>query len=202
MTDFLPDLIRDHGVVAIYFLMLIEAFIPLFPTEIVIPLSGMLASRGDMSLAGVIIAGTAGSLTGSTIWYAVARALGYVRFKHIVTRFGWLTTLSEHEVERLYHWFERVGGKLAFIGRFIPGIRNLVSIPAGLIALPYPKFLLLSVLGVTISNSIFATGGWLLRDQYVVIEDYVGPVTSVIIGGLLLVWLIRVLLGFRKRVVD
>jgi membrane protein DedA with SNARE-associated domain len=199
MIDFLPDLIRDYGYAALFFLMLIEAFIPLFPTEIVIPLAGALASRGQMTLAGVIMAGSAGALTGATIWYVIARALGYKRFKHLVTRYGWITTLSDHEVERLQAWFERRGGIMVFIARFVPGVRNLISIPAGLIAMPYAKFLSLSLVGVALSNGIFGTGGWMLRNQYDLIERYVGPVTSLIIGTLILVWIVRVIIGLRKR---
>ncbi len=199
MIDFLPDLIRDYGYAALFFLMLIEAYIPLFPTEIVIPLAGALAARGHMTLPGVIAAGTAGALTGATIWYVIARALGYRRFKHLVTRYGWITTMSEHEVETLQRWFERRGGSFVFIARFVPGVRNLISIPAGLVAMPYARFLALSLLGVALSNSVFATGGWMLRNQYDLIEHYVGPITSVIIGGLILLWLVRVIIGLRKR---
>jgi membrane protein DedA with SNARE-associated domain len=199
MIDFLPDLIRDYGYAALFFLMLIEAFIPLFPTEIVIPLAGALVARGHMTLAGVISAGAAGALTGATIWYVIARALGYQRFKHLVTRYGWITTLSAHEVERLQNWFERRGGIMVFIARFVPGVRNMISIPAGLIAMPYGKFVGLSVLGVVVSNSILATGGWMLRNQYVLIERYVGPLTSLIIAALIVIWIVRVIIGLRKR---
>jgi membrane protein DedA with SNARE-associated domain len=191
MIDFLPDLIRDYGYAALFFLMLIEAFIPLFPTEIVIPLAGALVARGHMTLAGVIAAGAAGALTGATIWYQ--------RFKHLVTRYGWITTLSAHEVERLQNWFERRGGIMVFIARFVPGVRNMISIPAGLIAMPYGKFVGLSVLGVVVSNSILATGGWTLRNQYVLIERYVGPLTSLIIAALIVIWIVRVIIGLRKR---
>jgi membrane protein DedA with SNARE-associated domain len=199
MIDFLPDLIRDYGYAALFFLMLIEAFIPLFPTEIVIPLAGALVARGHMTLAGVIASGAAGALTGATIWYVTARALGYQRFKHLVTRYGWITTLSEHEVERLQNWFERRGGIMVFIARFVPGVRNMISIPAGLIAMPYGKFVGLSVLGVVVSNSILATGGWMLRNQYVLIERYVGPLTSLIIAALIVIWIVRIIIGLRRR---
>jgi membrane protein DedA with SNARE-associated domain len=182
VDNFLPELIQVYGYVAIYLLMLIESFLPIFPTEIVIPLAGVFAARG-----------------GGTMWYLFARALGYQRFRHVVTRFGWITTISEHEVERLQRWFERFGPILVFIGRFIPGIRNLVSIPAGLIAMPYVKFIILSAIGTGLSNTIFAVGGWLLRGEYHRIEHYVGPVTNLIIGGLIAIWLIRVVHGLIKR---
>jgi membrane protein DedA with SNARE-associated domain len=199
VDNFLPELIQVYGYVAIYLLMLIESFLPIFPTEIVIPLAGVFAARGDMTLPGIIASGTLGSLTGGTMWYLFARALGYQRFRHVVTRFGWITTISEHEVERLQRWFERFGPILVFIGRFIPGIRNLVSIPAGLIAMPYVKFIILSAIGTGLSNTIFAVGGWLLRGEYHRIEHYVGPVTNLIIGGLIAIWLIRVVHGLVKR---
>jgi membrane protein DedA with SNARE-associated domain len=199
MENFLPDMIRDAGYWAVYLLMLVESFLPIFPTEVVIPLAGVFAANGKMTLPGVIAAGTLGSLTGSSMWYAFARALGYKRFRHVVTRFGWITTLTEHEVEKLQRWFERFGPAMVFFGRFIPGVRNLVSIPAGLIAMPYPKFLLLSALGVSLSNTIFATGGWMLRGEYHRIEHWVGPVTTGIIALLVAIWLLRVVIGLVRR---
>ncbi len=198
MTDFLPELISGYGYVALFVLMLIESFVPVFPTEIVIPLAGVYAAQGKLHIAGVVAAGTAGSMTGSTLWYVIARAMGYKRFRHVVTRFGWITTLKEREVERLHDWFERHETAMVFVGRFVPAVRNLIAIPAGLVAMPYRRFLLLSTVAATLSNSLYAWAGWKLRDHYDAVEHYVGPVTTLIIVGLVGLWLIRVLLGFLK----
>ncbi len=200
MQSFLPELIADYGYVALYVLMLIESFIPIFPTEIVIPLAGVYAAQGKLNVIGVIAAGTLGSMTGSTLWYGIARAMGYVRFRHLVTRFGWITTLHEREVERLHDWFEKHETLMVFFGRFVPAVRNLISIPAGLVAMPYSRFIVLSALAATVSNSLYAWAGWVLRDHYDAVEHYVGPVTTMIVVGLIGLWAMRVVLGyFRTR---
>jgi membrane protein DedA with SNARE-associated domain len=199
MQHFLPDFIEAWHYVALFFLMFIESFVPIFPTEIVVPLGGVFAAQGKMSLVGVIIAATAGTLCGASIWYAIARALGYKRFLHLVTKFGWITTLSEREVNWLHGWFERHENAVVFVGRFVPGIRNIIGIPAGLVAMPYSRFITLSALGALISNTIYATAGWMLRDQYTEVKHYVGPLTTLIVVGLVGVWLVRMVLGFRKR---
>ncbi len=199
MLSFLPDFINEAKYVAVYLLMLVEAFIPIFPTEIVLPLAGALAAKGKMSLWLIIIAGAAGSITGATIWYGIARWLGFERFRALVVRFGWLTTVSPREIDKLQEWFLRFGTPIIFFGRFIPGIRIVVSIPAGLTAMPFPRFLALSALGSTLSLGILASAGWLLRDQYEKVEKYVGPLTTIIVGTLVAVWLVRMVLGFLKR---
>jgi membrane protein DedA with SNARE-associated domain len=199
MTNFLPDFIRDYGYVGLFFLMWFECYLPVFPTDVVMPLSGMMASQGQMSLGGVIAAGAGGSIMGASTWYWVARLLGYDRFKFLVTRYGWLTTVSAHEVDRVQGWFDRFGAWVIFIGRFLPGIRLLVSIPAGLTLMTFPRFLFLTVAGTVLSTSILTTAGWLLRDQYDRVEKYIGPFTTLLIAALFLFWFIRMVLGFMRR---
>jgi membrane protein DedA with SNARE-associated domain len=199
MTSFLPDFIRDHGYVGLFLLMWFECYLPIFPTDVVMPLSGMMVSQGTMTLPGAIIAGGGGSLMGSVSWYWVARLLGYDRFKSLVTRYGWLTTVTAHEVDRVQGWFARFGAWVIFIGRCLPGIRLLVAIPAGLTAMSFPRFLLLNILGTGLSITILTTAGWLLRNEYHKVERYIGPFTSVLIGALFLFWLVRMVRGFLRR---
>jgi membrane protein DedA with SNARE-associated domain len=198
MTSFLPEFISDYGYWALFLLMFVESFVPVFPTEIVIPLAGVYAAQGKLSVIGVVASGTLGSMTGSTLWYGIARALGYPRFRHLVVRFGWITTLGEREVERLHDWFEKHETAMVIVGRFLPAIRNIISIPAGLVAMPYGRFLLLSALASATSNGLYAWAGGMLRDKYVEVEHYVGPVTTLIVASLIGLWLIRVLLGYLR----
>jgi membrane protein DedA with SNARE-associated domain len=199
MTSFLPDFIRDHGYVGLFLLMWFECYLPIFPTDVVMPLSGMMVSQGTMTLPGAIIAGGCGSLMGSVSWYWVARLLGYDRFKMLVTRYGWLTTVTAHEVDRVQDWFARFGAWVIFIGRCLPGIRLLVAIPAGLTAMTFPRFLVLNILGTGLSITILTTAGWLLRNEYHKVERYIGPFTSLLVGGLFLIWLVRMVRGFLRR---
>jgi membrane protein DedA with SNARE-associated domain len=92
----------------------------------------------------------------------------------------------------LQGWFERFGALLVFAGRMIPGLRSAVSIPSGLVKMPFPRFLILSLLGILPWNVAMALVGWLLRDRYSSIEHYLGPITTLIILGAILFWLYRV----------
>jgi len=199
VTHFLPDFIRDHGYVAVFLLMWIECFIPIFPSELVMPLSGLTASQGKLWLPGVILSGAAGSLTGAVTWYWAARALGLERFERLVTRYGRITTVSAHEVAVLQRWFNRFGSVLVLVGRVVPAVRTAISIPAGLVRMPFGRFLILSVVGILISAGVLAWLGWLLRDHYTAIEHYAGPVSTGIVAAAALLWLTRLVLQLVRN---
>ncbi|MEA3002783.1 MAG: hypothetical protein QOH81_1571 [Sphingomonadales bacterium] len=198
MADFLPDFIRHYHYLAIFLLMWVETILPLFPAELVMPLSGLIASQGEMSLVGVALSGAAGSMTGAITWYWAARALGYERFKRLVTRYGRITTVSLHEVEWLERWFARLGPVLVLIGRLVPAVRTAISIPAGLVRMPFGRFLILSATGCLISSGLLAWLGSLLGDHYRQIEHYAGPVSTFIVAAAFLLWLTRLVLQFVK----
>ena len=202
MADFLPDFIRHYQYVAIFLLMWVETIIPLFPSELVMPLSGLIASQGEMSLVGVALSGAAGSMTGAISWYWAARALGYDRFKRLVTRYGRITTVSVHEVEWLERWFARLGPILVLAGRVVPAVRTAISIPAGLVRMPFWKFLILSAIGALISSGLLAWLGSLLGDHYKQIEHYAGPVSTDIVAAAFLLWLTRLVLQFVRPRAD
>ena len=178
--------------------MWVETIIPLFPSELVMPLSGLLATQGEMSLWGVALSGAAGSMTGAISWYWAARALGYERFKRLVTRYGRITTVSAHEVEWLERWFARLGPILVLIGRVIPAVRTAISIPAGLVRLPFWKFFILRLIGALLSSSVLAWLGSLLGPHYKQIEHYTGPVSAGIVAAAFLLWLTRLVLQFVR----
>jgi len=199
MMDIFPQFLRDHGYAAVYLLMLLDAVFPIFPSELVMPLSGLLASQGHMTFWGVVLAGTAGSMTGALGWYVIARALGLTRFTALIDRFGWLTTISAHEVEILRKWFARFGTPLVLICRMIPLARTAISIPAGLVEMPFVRFFALSLLGATVWSTLLATAGWLLGGRYEQIHHYLGPVSTGIVGTLILVWLVRMATRLLRR---
>jgi membrane protein DedA with SNARE-associated domain len=198
VADFLPDFIRDYGYLAVFLLMWVETILPIFPSELVMPLSGLIATQNGMSLVGVAVSGAAGSMIGSITWYWAARALGYDRFKGLVTRYGRITTVSAHEVEWLEGWFNRIGPVLVLMGRVVPAVRTAISIPAGLVRMPFPKFLLLSAVGTLISTGLLTWLGSLLGDHYKQIEHYAGPVSTGIVAAAFLLWLTRLVLQFVR----
>jgi membrane protein DedA with SNARE-associated domain len=202
VADLLPDFIHHYHYLAIFLLMWVETIVPLFPSELVMPLSGLIATQGEMSLVGVALSGAAGSMTGAISWYWAARALGYERFKRLVTRYGRITTVSTREVEWLETWFARLGPILVLVGRVIPAVRTAISIPAGLVRMPFWKFLILSAIGALISSGLLAWLGSLLGDHYKAIEHYAGPVSTFIVAAAFLLWLARLILQFVRPRAD
>jgi membrane protein DedA with SNARE-associated domain len=198
VADFLPEFIRQWGYAAVFLLMWVETILPIFPSELVMPLSGLIATQGHMHPAGVAVAGAGGSMTGAVTWYWAARALGYDRFKRLVTRYGRVTTVSSHEVEWLEKWFAKLGPVMVLVGRVVPAVRTAISIPAGLVRMPFGRFLILSAIGILVSTSLLTWLGTLLGDHYKLIEHYAGPVSTGIVAAAFLLWLVRLILQFVR----
>ncbi len=142
-------------------LMAIEStFIPL-PSEVVIPFAAYKAAQGSLSFGGVILAGTIGALFGSLINYFLAKYLGRpLVYKFADTRFANLLMVTKEKVEHAENYFIRNGKSSTFIGRLVPGVRHLISIPAGLAKMRLRDFILYTFIGAGIWNVILATVGY------------------------------------------
>jgi membrane protein YqaA with SNARE-associated domain len=140
LIDWIVTAIERTGYLGVFLLMLIDNVFPPIPSEVIMPLAGFAAARGQLSLIGVFLAGTAGSLSGALVWYGVGRWLGRERLRRFATRHGRWLTLSPAEVDRASAWFARRGGLSVLIGRVIPGVRSLISVPAGVAGMPLTPF--------------------------------------------------------------
>ena len=183
MTDFIFKWIEGGGYLGVFALMLLETIFPPIPSEVIMPLAGVVASRGGMSLPLVIVAGTAGAMVGNIIWYGLAKAIGLERFRPLIDRFGRWLTLDWAEIERAHRLFDKHGGSLVFVGRMLPTVRSLVSIPAGLLKMRFVPFVLWSTLGSMIWTAGLATAGWVLGQQFDQIETVLGPLSLAVIAG-------------------
>ncbi len=141
MFEWITTTVRTLGYSGVVMLTLLEHVFPPIPSELVIPLAGVVAAQGNLNVWGVIAAGSAGSLAGATFWYEIGRRLGERRVRKWVARYGkWLTLTPEH-VDRAEQWFQRRGGMAVLIGRLVPGVRTFVSLPAGFARMPLGRFL-------------------------------------------------------------
>lgn len=192
LMNIFPGFIEHQGYLAIWLLMSFECFLPIFPSELILPLGVQGVMHGTMNIWGVAIAGVVGSMTGALIWYALAYRLGIERFSAFVTRYGRVTTMSHREVAMLQRWFDKYGAVVVFVGRLIPGIRSAVSIPAGLTHMPFITFFLYSLCGAAIWTGALTYASWLLRFQIQALHRFIGPVVTLIVIGLALIWLYRV----------
>jgi membrane protein DedA with SNARE-associated domain len=197
MFDWIVRWIETGGYLAIAALMFIENVFPPIPSELIMPMAGFSAAGGQLNIAGVIAAGSAGSLAGAAFWFWVGRAIGLDRLKRFAEDHGRWLTLHPDEIDRARQVFERHQAASLFFGRLIPTVRTLISVPAGVAHLPVTTFLLWTVLGTTLWTALLAGAGYLLQGQYQRVSEWMNPVSNVVFGALLLWYLYRVI-RFRR----
>ena len=189
---------QKMGTLGIVLLMFAENVFPPIPSELIMPLAGFSAARGERNLLVVIIAGSIGSLFGALLWYYIGKKIGVERLERWAAKHGRWLTLSPKEVDQACGWFYRHGGKAVFIGRLIPAVRTLISVPAGIAGMPLASFLLYSAAGTILWTTLLAAAGYFLESQYDKVAGWMNPVSNVVIGLIVLGYLYRVV-RFRRR---
>lgn len=186
MFDWITKFIESTGYFGIFVLTFLENVFPPVPSELIMPLAGFKAAQGALSLPLVIAAGTAGSLAGAGVWYYAGRKLGSERVRRLAERHGRWLTMSPDDVDRAEAWFQRHGSVAVLIGRLVPAIRSVISLPAGIARMPLPGFLALSAIGTGLWTAFLVCAGYLLESQYEVVADYLNPVSNAVFAGMAL----------------
>lgn len=192
MFEWITGFVEQNGYLGIALLMLLENVFPPIPSELIMPMAGYTAAQGHLNLALVIIAGAIGTVSGALFWYFVGRWVGCERIRSFARRHGRWLTISADEVDLARDWFRRHCGKAVFIGRLVPTIRTLISIPAGIAEMELPKFLIYTTAATLIWIGMLAGAGYLLGSRYEDVSHWLNPVSNVIAGGLLGLYLYRV----------
>jgi len=199
MDSWLVELIGRAGYLGVAFLMFLETVFPPIPSEVIMSLAGFQASRGHMTLAGVIGAGVGGAMFGNTFWYLVARAYGYKRFRKLTERYGRLLTVYPEEVDYAETWFHRWGAAAVGVGRIIPTARSLISVPAGILKMSFSRFVFYSTIGTAIWTAVLATAGYLLGRAYADAARFIDPVATGVMVLLVLLYLYRLVTYDKRR---
>jgi membrane protein DedA with SNARE-associated domain len=199
MIDWITGLMNTLGYAGIALLMFLENVFPPIPSEIVMPLAGFTSVKGGMSLVGVILAGAFGSLAGALSWYYAGRIYGHKRMREFADRYGRWITISPEDIDRATDWFNRHGRSAVLIGRLVPGVRTLISVPAGISGMGLFPFLLYSTIGTVVWTALLAICGYILRDQWSSVESYLSPVSTVLIVILVLLFAFRFVRQWRGR---
>lgn len=194
MSNWVIRLIEESGYLGVAFLMFLETVFPPIPSEVIMSVAGVAAAKGQLSLLGAIASGTAGAMLGNSVWYLAARTLGIVRLRPVIDRHGRWLTLSWTEVERAERWFRKYGGFFVFLGRLLPTVRSLVSVPAGLLQMRVTTFLLFSTIGTAGWTTLLAVAGYKLRERFGEVDEWLGPVSNAI--------LVIMVLGYGWRLVT
>jgi membrane protein DedA with SNARE-associated domain len=180
ITGFLLDLVERLGAVGVGFAILLETVIPPIPSEAVLGLAGVLINDGRLAVVPVVLFATLGSILGAVFFYYVGRALGPRRSHAFLDR---LPLVETADVDRTFAWFERHGRSAVFFGRMVPIVRSFISVPAGVVRMPFGQFVLYSTAGSLIWNSLLIGLGVALGD---VVNEYLQYFDYLIVGAVAL----------------
>jgi membrane protein DedA with SNARE-associated domain len=163
LIGWIADVIAMLGSVGVGLLTLAEVFFPPVPSELVLPMAGFLAGQGRLSLLGAVVASTIGSTAGAVGLYWLAAAWGTDRVRDLLER---IPLMEPRDLDRAEQWFDRHDRSSVLIGRLVPGVRSLISLPAGFRGMPMGVFVILTALGSALWNTLLVTAGYLLGNRW------------------------------------
>lgn len=194
MTSWMQQTMDRLGYPGIALLMFLENIFPPIPSELIMPLAGYATSVSELSFWGIVAAGTLGSVVGALPLYDLGKLVGQERLMAWTDRYGRWFAMSGTDITRSGDWFDRHGQATVLVCRLVPGVRSLISIPAGVAAMPMLPFLCYSAIGAGLWTALLAFAGRLLGRNYERVNTLLGPVAYVVIGGSLALgaaWVIR-----------
>ena len=205
LATWVQDVINQFGYFGVALLVIIENVFPPIPSEIVLPFAGFVAQQGssaaqsDTSVIGMMIAATIGSVVGALILYFVSAAIGPDRLRAFVEKFGKWFGVKSSDLVRAEAWFDRRSLLAVLVGRCVPLIRSIVSIPAGFRRMKLSSFVVLTAIGSAVWNIALIGAGAVLKDQWDVVGDYVGVFQWVVVAAIIVVLAKFVLSRIKRR---
>lgn len=193
ISEFMNDLVAVLGYPGLSLVMLIENVIPPIPSEFVLPFAGFLVAEGRMNLPLVLLFTTGGAFVGTTAFYYLGRWLGDARVRAFIGRFGRWVLLHEADYDEALAFFRRHDSKVVFWARFIPGLRSLISLPAGVAGMSLRRFTVFTLLGTLIWNAVLVTAGMLLGQRWDAVLSVVDRLESllwVLLGLFVVGWFV------------
>lgn len=192
MTDRLIDLVEAWGYLGIVIAMFLENVFPPIPSEVIMGLTGMAVADGRLGFGEAVLAGTFGAVAGNYVWYQIGRVVGYARFKPLIDRWGRWLTLDWAEVEKIHGVFVRYDRVIVFWARFLPTVRTMISVPAGMVRMSPLKFIFWTTLGSGIWNAVLIGAGYILKQEFSEFERFYGPIAIVMIVAIVGLYVYRV----------
>jgi membrane protein DedA with SNARE-associated domain len=181
METWIVNTMERLGYVGIALLMFLENLFPPIPSELIMPLAGFTVAQGEMSMPLAITAGVIGTLLGAIPWYGGGWLLGGERLGQFLDRLPPWTGLGAEDIAKSTAWFNRHGQTAVLFGRLVPGIRTLISIPAGIARMAPVPFFLYSTIGTVIWTTFLTYSGYLLGANYKLVEEFIDPLSKIVL---------------------
>jgi membrane protein DedA with SNARE-associated domain len=197
MTEWITNTMNSLGYVGIGLLMFLENLFPPIPSELIMPLAGYTASLPDpkIQVISAIVVGVIGTIVGAIPWYYAGLLLGQERLQVLAGRYGKWIGISGDDIDKSVTWFEKHGAKAVLFGRMVPGIRTLVSVPAGIGKMPLIPFFIYSTIGTIGWITLLTYAGYFLGENYELVEKNIDVITKVVVFGVLIA--IASFIGYR-----
>lgn len=197
MEEWVLSVMEKLGYLGIAFLMFLDNIFPPIPSEIIMPSAGYTAAKGELTLIGVIIAGSIGSLLAAALLYWIGRKIPQHHLFTLVERYGKYLRISVANLEKSLAWFEKYGHRIVFFGRMIPAVRSLISIPAGMSKMPFVKFMIYSTFGTVIWTTFLAFLGYHFSENQALMSLIMQRVSYIILAVVILyiIWKVAKKLG-------
>ena len=199
MENWIINVMEQYGYIGIFFLITIENIFPPIPSEIILTFGGFMTTHSELEITGVIVASTLGSLVGALILYSIGRLVDIPKLESMVGRWGYLLRLKKGDIRKANDWFAFHGVAAVFFCRFVPLIRSLISLPAGMARMPLGLFLFLTTLGTMTWNVVLVKIGAAVGDSWERIVHYLDIYANVVYGILVILFLLMAVRFVCKR---
>lgn len=200
MQDLVIQIIENWGYLGVAILIAVENIFPPIPSEAILAFGGFMTTKTTLNPIGVIIAATIGSTVGAIALYYIGRILNKERLEKIVSgKIGKILRLKAGDIEKADKWFDTKGQKTVFICRFIPIVRSLISIPAGMSEMKLPKFLLYTILGSTIWNTVLVLLGKKLGDSWERVVEIFNQFSHIILILLIILFVLGIIYFYKNK---
>jgi len=193
MQEMIIEIMNNFGYLGVFLLIAIENVFPPIPSEVILLFGGFMTTFSDMNIVGVIIASTLGSILGAIVLYYIGKILNKERLKKIITsKPGKILRLKPEDIDKADNWFDTKGNKTVFFCRFVPIIRSLISIPAGMSEMPMKKFLIYTTAGSLIWNAALTIAGSIVGENWTSIVDIMDQYSHIILILLIIIFIVAV----------
>ncbi len=200
LAGWVQEVIERLGAIGVALLVILENVFPPIPSEIVLPFAGFVAQRGDGSVVLMIVAATVGAVVGALILYYVAALIGPVRLGVFIAKFGKWFGVKPADLMRAEQWFDRHAVAAVLLGRCVPLIRSVVSVPAGFRRMPLVPFIAYTALGSAVWNTVLIGAGAVLGNQWEKVEPYVAVLQWLVLATIVLLLARFGFMKLRRRV--
>ncbi|WP_462419797.1 DedA family protein [Salinicoccus sp. Marseille-QA3877] len=199
MIDWLTTIMNDFGYAGIILLIAIENIFPPIPSEVVLTFGGFMTTTSELTIPGVVISATGGSVLGAVVLYYIGVQLSVKRLEKIIDRWGHILRVTKEDIKKADKWFDKYGPWTVFFCRFIPLIRSLISIPAGMSKMNVLLFLGLTTLGTLIWNIVLVYLGAAVGNSWEDIVGYMDIYSNIVYALIIIGVIVLIVLYIRKR---